>query len=87
MVDGTLRSFAQALIDSGFFTNVIVGWMEIVVGSVRADTAFWRESYVTDDIRERLVLLRLEIDSAVEIYAALLASEIPPTRSVWECNV
>jgi hypothetical protein len=40
MVDGTLRSFAQALIDSGFFTNVIVGWMEIVVGSVRADTAF-----------------------------------------------
>jgi hypothetical protein len=43
MVDGTLRSFAQALItciDSGFFTNVIVGWMEIVVGTVRADTAF-----------------------------------------------
>ena len=25
--------------DAGFFTNVIVGWMEIVVGSVRFDAS------------------------------------------------
>ena len=39
MLDGTLRSSCLCE-HSGFFTNVIVGEMEIVVGRVRAENAF-----------------------------------------------
>ena len=39
MLDGTLRSFPIVIHDGGFLTNVIVGWMEIVVGRVRFDTS------------------------------------------------